>query len=64
MPALTSMEQATHLARCSSLKTTTAIAYLSRGDNYLVQVLILNGFGEGGFYKTVTPPGRRILLEF
>jgi hypothetical protein len=29
-----------------------------------VEVLILNGFGEGGFYKIVTWEGRKILGEF
>jgi len=33
-------------------------------ESTLVEVLILNGLGEGGFYKVVTRVGRKILVEF
>ena len=33
-------------------------------ESTVVEVLILNGLGEGSFYKVVTYEGRRILREF
>ena len=33
-------------------------------ESTVVEVLILNGFGEGGFYKMVNPAGRKILRKF
>jgi hypothetical protein len=33
-------------------------------ESTVVEVLILNGFGEGDFYKMVNPAGRKILGEF
>ena len=33
-------------------------------ESTLVEVLILNGFGEGGLYKIVTWVGWKILGEF
>jgi hypothetical protein len=33
-------------------------------ESTLVEVLILNGLREGGFYKVVTSEGRDILVGF
>ena len=33
-------------------------------ESTVVEVLILNGLGEGSFYKMVTREGREILVEF
>jgi hypothetical protein len=33
-------------------------------ESTVVEVLILNGLGEGSFYKMVTLEGRGILVEF
>jgi hypothetical protein len=33
-------------------------------ESTVAQVMILNGFGEGGFYKMVTWAGLKILEEF
>ena len=33
-------------------------------ESTVVEVLILNGLGEGSFYKMVTWEGRKILVEF
>jgi hypothetical protein len=33
-------------------------------ESTIVEVLILNGLGEGRFYKMVTYEGRKILVKF
>ena len=37
---------------------------LRQGNNLIVEVLILNGFSQSGFYKVVTWMGLKILRGF